>query len=164
MPGGRPSTYTREVADIICERMRSGHTLRQICRDDDMPGRDTVLKWRESFEEFAVQYAHARTALHDHWAEEILDIAEDGSNDWVTVERKGGRIETTLDREHVERSKLRIDTRKWLLSKLEPKKYGERLDVTNSDGSFLAALSKAAGLGALGDVSTGRTDSQTLTH
>jgi hypothetical protein len=60
----------------------------------------------------------------------ITEIADDGSNDWIERETKSGRMLTVPDQEHINRSRLRIDARKWLLSKLAPRKYGDKLELT----------------------------------
>lgn len=130
MPAGRPSEYSPEKADLICERLIDGESLRSICLDDDMPAGSTVCRWLANNEEFRKQYALAREAQADTLADEMLDIADDGTNDWM--ERQGkdgetGRLEYNGD--HVQRSRLRIDARKWLASKMAPKKYGDKIDV-----------------------------------
>lgn len=101
-----------------------------------MPSTSTVLRWAREMPEFCQQYAKSREDLLEHWAEEITDIADDGSNDWIKRESESGRVEMVLNAEHVNRSRLRVDTRKWLLSKLAPKKYGERVTtaLTGEDG------------------------------
>jgi hypothetical protein len=124
------TTYTREVAALICQRMADGESLRQICRDESMPCLSTVLKWSREIPEFSQHYAQAREALLEHWAEEINEIADDGSNDWVRRETAQGRVEIVVDAEHIARSRLRVDTRKWLLSKLLPKRFGDSTEVT----------------------------------
>lgn len=70
--------------------------------------------------------------------DEMLDIGNDGSNDWMEIETARGFVKRVVDHEHVSRSKLRTDNIKWYVSKLAPKRYGEKLqtDVTNSDGSL----------------------------
>jgi hypothetical protein len=135
MSAGRPSLYTPELAAIICDRLSSGESLRQVCRDESMPCTSTVLKWVREIEEFSQQYAKARDALVEHWAEEIIEIADDGSNDWVQSQDEnnpGYRV----NGEHINRSRLRVDTRKWLLSKLAAKRYGDRIsaEVSGPDG------------------------------
>lgn len=125
---GRPSLFTKKLADIVCARLAEGESLRQICRDESMPGLTTVLKWSRELPDFATQYAQAREALLEHWAEEINEIADDGSNDWIEREVKAGRIDTVPDQEHINRSRLRVDSRKWLLSKLGSKKYGDKIE------------------------------------
>jgi len=124
---GRPSDFTQETADLICARMADGQSLREICRDDAMPGQRTVFQWLQKHAEFAQQYARAREQLLEHWADEIVEIADDGTNDWIERERSDGSRSTTVDADHINRSRLRIDTRKWLMSKLGPKKYGDKL-------------------------------------
>lgn len=132
MTMGRPTTYTEEIGDKICEQIAQGHGLREICRDmEDMPPRQTVLDWLnyddEPFKSFRAKYMRAREAQADYLAEEIKEIADDGTNDWMEVEVKKGFKQILLDREHVERSKIRITTRQWIAAKLAPKKYSEKL-------------------------------------
>jgi hypothetical protein len=109
--------------------MAEGESLRQICKDESMPCMSTVLKWSREIPEFSQHYAQAREALLEHWAEEINEIADDGSNDWMQRELANGRIVTVVDDEHISRSRLRVDTRKWLLSKLLPKRFGDSTEV-----------------------------------
>lgn len=122
---GRPSDYSEGKALEICRRLSEGESLRSICRDKDMPDKTTVLRWLSQHEEFRTQYAHAREMQTEHWAEEILDIADDGSND--TYKDKDGA--PRVDQEVIARSRLRVDTRKWLMSKLAPKKYGDKVEL-----------------------------------
>lgn len=88
--------------------------------------------------ERASQYAIARNIGLDSMVDEMLDIGNDGSNDWMEIETARGFVKRVVDHEHVSRSKLRTDNIKWYVSKLAPKRYGEKLqtDVTNSDGSL----------------------------
>lgn len=132
---GRPSAFSQEVADAICEGLADARSLRSICLDEGMPSQTTVFRWLadDRYSDFREQYARAREAQADAIFDEILDIADDGTNDWVEKERQDGSTHTVLDAEHVQRSKLRIDARKWMAGKLAPKKYGEKLDLT-SDG------------------------------
>ncbi len=137
---GRPSLYSEELAAEVCRRICEGESLRQVCRDESMPCTSTVMKWANEIPEFTEQYAKAREMLLEHWAEEITEIADDGSNDWIKREKEDGRVEIVLDAEHINRSRLRVDTRKWLMSKLSAKKYGDRtaLDLGNQEGKPLA--------------------------
>lgn len=123
----------------ICKRLALGRSLRSICRDDDVQISSGLLRQHVLRKpDWAKQYAEARDMGLDEMAEEMLEIADDGSNDWMEKEMRDGRIETVLNHEHVQRSKLRKETRQWYLSKLAPKRYGEKLqtDVTSSDGSL----------------------------
>lgn len=128
MPGGRPSGYNQEIAAKICERLATGKSLRTVCLDPDMPAMGTVFVWMGKHPEFKEQYAHAKEESADALAEEMFDISDDGSNDWMEAHKKNGEIDVVLDKEHVNRSRLRVDTRKWYLSKIKPKKYGERIE------------------------------------
>lgn len=123
---GRPSSFSQEIADTICERLADGESLRSICQDDGMPNKATVFRWLASKElsNFRDQYALAREAQADTFVDEMVDIADDGSNDWMERKRRDGSLETVFNREHVDRSKLRADVRKWVAVKLLPKKYG----------------------------------------
>jgi hypothetical protein len=129
-PGKRPLEFKQTVADIICDRIADGQSLREICRDENMPASSTVFKWLTRVETFAEQYALAREAQADALFDEILEIADDGSNDWM--ERKG-EDGTDLgwkeNGEALRRSQLRVDARKWMAGKLRPKKYGEKVTL-----------------------------------
>lgn len=103
-----------------------------------MPPASTVLGWVEDNRGadpeikgsgFSERYASARTKLLENMADELLEIADDGINDWMEVETKSGRLVKVPDQEHIQRSRLRVETRKWLLSKLRPDKYGDKTDV-----------------------------------
>jgi transposase-like protein len=120
---GRPSTFTQEIAASICERLSAGESLRAICRDESMPAQSTVFLWLSKHREFSEQYARARETQADAMAEEILDIADDDSGDRIEANEGAER----LNSEFVQRSRLRVDTRKWLMSKLAPKKYGDKI-------------------------------------
>jgi hypothetical protein len=124
---GRPTKYTEAVAAEICQRVGEGETLNQICRDAHMPARPTVVSWvLQNKEGFSDIYARAKELQLEHWADEIIDVADDATNDFM--ERKNGDDKESswvLNGEHVQRSRLRVDSRKWLLAKLKPKVYGE---------------------------------------
>ncbi len=120
--GGRPSTYSAEMADAVCQRIANGESIRAMCLDDDMPAERTVYLWLEAHPEFVQKYAHARERQADFYAAEIVQIADDGRND-TQVDDDGVRI---VDHDHIARSRLRVDARKWYASKLAPKKYGDR--------------------------------------
>jgi hypothetical protein len=128
IPLGRPSGYTQEMADIICERLSDGESLRKICLDDDMPAKTTVFKWLGAQPTFANQYARAREVQAETMAEEILEISDETSQDTLFTEY-GDKPNS----EWISRSKLRVEARKWLMSKMAPKKYGEKLAIGGAD-------------------------------
>jgi len=116
------TTYTPEIGDKICERLADGESLRKICASDDMPNKATVFRWLAGNATFRDQYACAREVQADTLADEIVDIADDGSNDYMETEQGGVKY----DGDAVARSKLRVDARKWVASKLKPKVYGDK--------------------------------------
>lgn len=135
---GRPTKYTKALGEKICLRICDGESLRSICRDEKMPTRSTVHLWLldETKKEFSDQYKFAVDVRTDNMFDEIEEIADDGTNDWTERELNDGYVVTVVNSEHIQRSRLRVDVRKWALSKLMPKKYGDKLDLT-TDGEKL---------------------------
>lgn len=121
-PVARPTKYSTELADNICLRMAGGESVNSICKDESMPARSTVMLWVASDREgFSDKYDKACHARAHYWADELLDIADDATNDYMDrVDKEGGK-ESAINPEAIARSRLRVDTRKWLLSKMLPK-------------------------------------------
>src|SRR5205814_6015466 len=127
---GRPLIFKQESADIICHEIStSSKSLRTICKDEKLPCVSTVLNWLNTNTEFLAQYTRAKEQQADFLAEEMIEIADDGSNDFMTI-TKGDISYEVENKEVTNRSRLRVDTRKWIASKLKPKKYSDRLDLT----------------------------------
>lgn len=130
IPPGRPCVYEADVALVICERLESGETLKAICRSEGMPGESTVRSWASlDIDGFAARYARAREIGYHAMAEQIIEISDDSSADFASTEN-GVRF----DSEHVQRAKLRVDSRKWLLAKMLPKVYGDKIAHTGPNG------------------------------
>lgn len=127
----RPSSYTDEVAEQICDRIANGESLRTVCSGDDMPDKTTVLRWLgdEDRGSFRTQYARARELQADFYAEAIIEIADDGTNDTYLDDEGNKRT----DQDVIARSRLRVDARKWYASKLAPKKYGDKVAIGGAD-------------------------------
>lgn len=122
----RSMEYTQEIADAICERLADGESLRKMCQLEDFPSKATVFKWLAANQTFADQYARAREAQADTLADEITDIADDGARDYI--ETDDGPV---VNYDHISRARLRVDARKWIASKLKPKKYGDKTETTH---------------------------------
>ncbi len=128
---GRLLTFKQETADAICDRLACGESLRAICRDEGFPSEATVRGWvKDDVSAFAAQYARAREIGYDCMAEQILELADKSRLGRKVVRSKNG-IETT-ESDMVERTRLQIEARKWLLSKMLPKRYGEKLQTEHS--------------------------------
>ena len=133
---GRPTRYTNKLADLICSRLSEGESLRTVCKSEDMPCKTTVFMWLRTNKRFLDQYTRAKEESADALTDEMLDIADDGQNDWMDRLGENGENEGyQLNGEHIQRSRLRIETRKWLAMKLKPKKYGDKLqqDINITD-------------------------------
>lgn len=100
-----------------------------------MPDKATVCRWLAKHQSFRDQYARAREAQADALFDEMIDIADDGRNDWMEARDKdGANIGWKENGEALRRSQIRIDARKWMAGKLRPKAYGDKLDVEHSGG------------------------------
>ena len=133
---GRPSEYSEDVVSAILARMMKGESLRQICRDEEMPTRSTIYEWlaKEEYQSFSDRYARAREIQADEAFDEMAEIADDGSNDWMEiVGKEGDTVGWRINGEAVQRSKLRLDERKWRLAKMLPKKYGDKTTLVGGD-------------------------------
>lgn len=135
---GRPSKYTDKLADKICQMIAQGQSVRSICAKKDMISMQTFFRWLRENDKFREQYARAceeRSYMH---AEDIIEIADNATNDYMEKLEGDGYI---FNSENVQRSRLRIDTRKWLMSKLNPKVYGDKLDMTTNGNDIGVTLS-----------------------
>lgn len=117
---GRPTDYSPELAADICERLASGSSLRAICALDSMPSASSVFLWLTKYPDFSENYAKAVEERASGLFDEMLDIADD----------------VTPDAAEVAKARLRVDTRKWALSRMNPKKYGDKVtnEHTGPDG------------------------------
>lgn len=117
---GRGLEFKQEIADAICELIADGKSLRSICRQDEMPTTSTVCKWLSLVPSFAEQYTRAREMQADALADEITDIADEVTGD-------------------PQRDRLRVEARKWVASKLKPRKYGDKQLVGSDPDNPLPA-------------------------
>lgn len=123
------SLYSPELAERICARIEAGEPLAAICRDDDMPGVRTVLRWADEIGEFAAEYARAREAQAEHLDAEIDRVAA-----------------TAKDKDSAAAARVQITALTWRASKQAPKRYGDKLDVEVSTNTSLSAEIEAARL------------------
>lgn len=130
---GRPTKRNQALVDKLCELIAIGYSNRQAC---EQVGLDQcqITRWARKNPEFRTQYAQAMEERCERWADEIIEIADDGLNDWVEREKEHGEMHLVFNGEHFQRSRLRVDTRKWALSKLLPKKYGDKIEHEHTGG------------------------------
>jgi len=114
---GRPTIFTQEIADEICERLAHGETLRKMILDDHMPASSAIYRWLESNESFREQYAQARVKQADYYAEMIVDEAFNSHDASI--------------------GRLRMDALKWAASKIAPKKYGDKIELESNNNQNL---------------------------
>jgi hypothetical protein len=115
---GRPSKRTPKVVKAICEGLAEGQSLREMCKKPELPSWRRVLTWAHEDPIFRQQYEEAQRARLETWAEQLVTLADQPDK-------------------NVQQRRLQIDTRKWILSKLLPKKYGDRLALAGDDESPL---------------------------
>lgn len=133
---GRPALWNQEMADQICAYIITGDTLVKICARADMPSVTTVVKWLRERPSFALAYARAREDQADTFADMMITIAFESKQDWIQDPDTG---QWKPDHDVVQRARLKVDTLKWVASKLKPKTYGDRVEarVTGADGGKL---------------------------
>lgn len=131
---GRPSKYTSELGIEICRRIAEGESLNRVCKDEKFPNKSTVLRWLldGKHSEFCDQYRDARELQAESFADEIHDIADDGTNDYMERLDSNGETYYALNGENIQRSRLRIHARQWTAERLRPKVYGARTEVEHT--------------------------------
>lgn len=140
---GRPTKYTTKFAHEFCEMVAvTSKGIKTLCNENaHWPNSDTIYTWLAKYKEFSDLYARAKRQQVEVIIDEILTIADDSSRDNVI----NGEGKVMVDHEHINRAKLRIDTRKWLAAKLVPRLYGAVNDAV-VDFNFPADLSKCSSL------------------
>lgn len=126
--------FSQEIADEICNVIScTSLGIRRLKKKKGYkhwPNASTVFDWRKKYPKFDEQYTQAKLRQAQVLADEILEIADNSRKDFIIVD---GKVKT--DSEHINRSRLRIDTRKWILAKVLPKIYGDKIseDKTTTD-------------------------------
>lgn len=139
---GRPTIYSEELAARICARIAtSSDGLNKICSETGMPNPDSVYSWLLKYPSFSENYTRARSDQAQLLADEIVSIADTTEVGVVVTEKPDGT--ETRHADMIEHRKLRIEARKWVASKLLPKKYGDKIqqELSGKDGGPLVIIS-----------------------
>ncbi len=131
----RKSDYNEEIADEICSAIATGtESIEKLCKKNPhWPHRATIFRWINQFPAFCEAYTRAKKSQIEAYIDQVIDIADDASQDWVVNENGT----TVGNHEHINRARLRIDTRKWLACKLVPRLYGDnKEDKNNSEDAI----------------------------
>ncbi len=133
-PPHRPTDYTEELAKEICEAIAdSNKGLFDLCQQNPhWPCPQTIRRWKRKREDFCSMYMQAKMDQIEFMVEECISIADDTSNDTLLRKTSSGDEYEAPNNEWINRSRLRVDTRKWLASKLAPRIYGENLKDPNA--------------------------------
>jgi len=132
-PNGRPSGYSLEKAQALCERLALGESLAQICRGDDMPSHATIYTWLREHPEFLELYTRAREEQAETHADEIVSIADEKPELLEIKDKEGNVVDLKLDSAFIQWQRQRIDARKWNAAKQRPRKYGDRVVHAGDD-------------------------------
>ena len=114
---GRPTDYTDELADEICLRVANGRSVNSIINDKDMPSKTSIYEWLNIHSQFTDKYELALKQRADFHFDEMLGIVDD----------------VMAESAEVAKARLQIDTRKWILSRMNPRKYGD--NIQEDDGN-----------------------------
>lgn len=126
--------YSEALLQEILLKVADGESLASVCRKDGFPSRKTFFAWVSDKPSIAEQYQVALSMRAELFADEIIEIADDSGFD-IKLDKDGnGRVDT----ENVQRAKLRVDSRKWIVSRLLPKKYGDKVEVDNKHSGIIA--------------------------
>lgn len=124
---GRPTKYTKALALKICRKIAEGVPLTKVVKEDWCPGYSTIMDWRcpssgQYNKQFSEMYDRSRDDQADFLIDEMLEIADNNSDDTIIDPRTGNM---RCDYEWVQRSRLRVDTRKFVAAKMKPRTYGD---------------------------------------
>lgn len=114
---GRPTDYNDVLVDKLLVLVSEGKSMRTIAATEGMPDVTTMFDWLRKYSDFAQRYAHAKEEAADTFVEELIELTDMAN------------VDNMID---IQKRKLQVDTRKWIASKLKPKRYGEKLDLAIS--------------------------------
>lgn len=151
-PSNHVSSFDKKIFDIVCERMAAGHSLRSVCADESLPDESTIRKWALEDDARYTQYTRARGVQADSYVDELIAISDGagdlqqllkelGIDDLSSEKKIDAKMLKALVRQKVERDRLKIETRKWLISKILRTRFGDKVsqEITGPNGEPLNA-------------------------
>jgi hypothetical protein len=140
--GGVPLTYTKEIGEEICLKIStSGKGIVPLCKENPhWPCHQTIFEWRIKIKEFGDLYAKAKQDQIETLIDDCIDISDDTSHDTIIKQNRDGTEYETCNSEWINRSRLRIDTRKFLAQKLAPKIYGDKIQKEDDEKNIADAI------------------------
>lgn len=129
VPAGRPTDYNLEIAKEICDKIASCSIgMKKLCASHEhWPHLDTFYMWLRRHKEFAELYARAKIDQVSALVDEIIEISDDSTHDTIVKQDHDGNDYEVCNSEFINRSRLRVDTRKWIAAKLVPRLYGDNV-------------------------------------
>lgn len=140
-PPTKPSVDDATAVARLCGLVAGGMSMAEACARDDCPSRTAVYERMAADEGFRATITRAREAQAHHWADEIITISDDSRNDFITRQTPAGE-EVVVNHEHIQRAKLRVDSRKWLLARMLPKLYGDHIEAPGTTENPITLLVK----------------------
>lgn len=143
-----PVFYSDELAEEILDSISDARVgIRKLCAaNPHWPDAKTIMKWKRSYEDFGKRYARAKQDQIELIVDDIIEIADDKSGDVIIKKDRKGDDYEACDSEFVHRSRVRIDTRKWLAAKLLPRLYGDKIQIENLDPASDPAVKEAVAI------------------
>lgn len=132
----KASIYSAILAELICTRLANGESLRKICATEGFPSPSTILEWAKYPDEllrpgFQDQYIKAKTIGYHMMADEIIEIADDSGKDRIKKTLPSGKVIEVIDRDNIQRDKLRVESRFKIISKTLPE-YADKVQVEHT--------------------------------
>jgi hypothetical protein len=135
-PPGRPSKYSPQLVERMCEEIAKGMSVHRLCELDWTCSEKTFYDWLDQHPEFSQQYVRARERQADRMAAECLEIADDIESSLVAVPVKGGGEYLKADSAKVQQATLRVKARQWQMARMSPRRWGDRV-VTEHEGNVV---------------------------
>lgn len=141
-----PTKYSKAIADEIALRLAEGESLLEISKSEHLPAKSAITRWAlDPKHEFFEIYKAARRIQAEGFVDEVISIADDSSKDLIKYEDHNGEMQEKVNTEVLNRSRLRVDTRKWVACKILPKIYGDKIhqEISGPGGEPIKTINQS---------------------